>query len=340
MEKTENNEIKFEELIHSAFNSAKRDGSLKEAFLEHAQTYGIEGIDQLFPEAKLASSPEFINNNIEWVEKVLSGTTKLPFAKVRSLFADITAESIRAKGYTKGGLKKETVFELLKRTTSPTTIYKKEKLDRDDVVDITDLDVVAWVKSVMKIKLNEEIARAILIGDGRSNVESDKINEECIRPIVSDSELFSVKVELGDIKAVEDWVIKLIDGIIVNRKQYKGSGNPVLYTTEDIVSAMLIVRDGLGARMYKSVEELKTALRVSDIVTVGPLEGFMLDSAEVLAIMVNMSDYSVGTNKGGQVSLFDDFDIDYNQQKYLIETRCSGALTKPKSALVFTATGA
>ena len=317
--------------------SAQRIGSLKDAILEHADTYGINEINMLFPDAtNLNKKPIFLNNNVEWVNKILSAITKQPFARVKVLMADISKETVRAKGYVKGDLKMEDVFELLTRTTEPTTIYKKQKLDRDDIVDITDFEVVEWIKQTMRMKLDEEIARAILIGDGRLESDPYKIDETCIRPVYKDSDLYTVKVPLG----TEDNKHKaFINACVRSRKLYKGSGNPVLYTTEDLVSEILLLEDADGHRLYKTVDEIKAVLRVSDIVPMMDIEGLVRPTEDgkthnVLGIIANLTDYSVGANKGGQVAMFDDFDIDYNQQKYLIETRCSGALTVPYSAMV------
>lgn len=327
---------------------AKRGGSLKEAFLAHAGTYGIDNIDYLFPDARAVTpQPEFITRQMDWVSKVIDGTKHTPFSRIKSLFADITEDAARAKGYIKGNLKKEEVFALLKRTTTPTTIYKKQKLDRDDIIDITDFDVVAWLRLEMRTMLNEEIARSILVGDGRLVDAEDKINEQNIRPIWKDDALYSVKVpvEVAASDTEESKAKKFIYAAIKNRKQYKGSGNPTLFTTEDVVTECLLIEDTTGRRIYNTVADLATALRVSEIITVEPMENLTRTGADtkvytLLAIMVNLIDYNVGADKGGAVNMFDDFDIDYNQQKYLIETRCSGALVKPFSALVFESTPA
>lgn len=320
------------EVQHSIFNDAKRDGSLKDSYLEHAATYGIDGIETLFPDAtNLNKKPMFIKNKTEWVNKVLGAVHKQPFARVKTMFADITEETARAKGYVTATLKVEDAFTLLKRTTEPTTIYKKQKIDRDDVIDITDFDVVAWIKEEMKMKLEEELARAILIGDGRLVTDNYKIDEECIRPVYNDEDLFTIKMPLG---AEENKYKAFINACVRGRKQYRGSGTPTLYTTEDLLAEILLLEDNIGHRLYKSVEEIKATLRVVDIVTINEMADLVRDGKEVLGIIVNLNDYSVGANRGGQVSMFDDFDIDYNQQKYLIETRCSGALTTPYSAMV------
>ena len=321
-------------------NDAKRYGSLKESFLAHAEDYGIKGIDYLFPDAKnLDTPPQFIKRDDSWVSKVMNGTHHTPFSRIKSMFADITEDEARAKGYIKGKLKKEEVFSLLKRTTTPTTIYKKQKLDRDDVIDITDFDVVAWLKSEMRMMLDEEIARAILVGDGRLSSSDDKINESNIRPIWTDEDLYTIKatVTTSSSASDEDNAKAAIKSIIKSRKNYKGSGNPTLFTTEDFVTDCLLIEDTTGRRIYNSVADLATTLRVKEIVTVEVMEGLKRtvesDTHNLIGIIVNLSDYNVGADKGGAVNMFDDFDIDYNQQKYLIETRCSGALIKPYSAI-------
>ena len=328
-------------LSHDAMNTiisdAKRYGSLKESFLAHAQEYGIENIDYLFPEAEtLNKAPEFIKRDTGWVSKVMNGVHHTPFSRIKSMFADITEDDARAKGYIKGNLKKEEVFSLLKRTTTPTTIYKKQKLDRDDVIDITDFDVVAWLKTEMRMMLDEEIARAILIGDGRLSSSDDKINEQNIRPIVSDADLYTIKtkITIAANATSDDKAKAFIRSVIKSRKNYKGSGEPTLYTTEDLVTDCLLLEDNTGRVIYDSLEKLKNVLRVKEIVTVPVMEGLKdTEGNDVLAIVVNLADYNVGADKGGAINMFDDFDIDYNQQKYLIETRCSGALTKPYSAI-------
>ena len=318
-------------------SDAKRYGSMKDSFLAHTQNYGIENVDFLFPDPEtLDVPPTFVQRDMTWVQKVMSGVHHTPFSRIKSLFADITADEARAKGYIKGNLKKEEVFTLLKRTTTPTTIYKKQKMDRDDVVDITDFDVIAWLKKEMRLMLDEEIARAILIGDGRLSSSDDKINETNVRPILTDEDLYTVKANItvatnatGSEKAKA-----FIDEVIRSRKDYKGSGNPTLFTTEDMVTECLLLEDSMGHKLYKSEAELATTLRVKEIVTVEVMEGVKdKNSHDVAGIIVNLADYNVGADKGGAVNMFDDFDIDYNQQKYLIETRCSGALIKPYSAI-------
>ena len=328
-------------LSHDAMDAilgdAKRYGSLKDSVLAHAQEYGIENIDYLFPEAKsLNTPPEFIKRDTGWVSKVMGAVHHTPFSRIKSQFANITEDDARARGYMKGNLKKEEVFSLLKRTTTPTTIYKKQKLDRDDVVDITDFDVVAWIKSEMRLMLDEEIARAILIGDGRLASSDDKINEQNIRPIVSDDDLYTIKTKVGvaNNATSDDKARAFIKAVIKSRKNYKGSGEPTLYTTEDLVTDCLLLEDTTGRIIYDSLEKLKNALRVKEIVTVPVMEDAKgKNDLPLMGIIVNLADYNVGADKGGAINMFDDFDIDYNQQKYLIETRCSGALTKPYSAI-------
>jgi len=316
---------------------AKRCGSLKDAVLAHAATYGIENIDILFPDArKIRETPDLIKRDDTWVGPFLSAVYKTPFSRIKSLAADLTEDEARAKGYMTGNRKKEEVFPVMKRTTTPTTVYKKQKLDRDDVLDITDFDVVVWLRGEMRVMLDEELARAALIGDGRAVDSEDKINEQNIRPVWTDDVLFAPKVTLpSDITTLD-----LIDEVVKARKLYKGSGNPNFYTTEDTVTDMLLVRDFNQRRIYPTVTELASALRVKEIIAVEVMEEqsrTLPNSTDVVTlqgILLNPRDYAMGADKGGQVSMFDDFDIDYNQHKYLIETRCSGALTKPKSAVV------
>lgn len=314
-------------------------GSLRDAVLEHADQYGIEGIETLFPDARLAKEPTFLNNPVEWVNDVLGAVSKLPFSRVKTMFVDLTEESLRAKGYFKGNLKKEDVFSLLKRTTEPTTIYKKQKIDRDDVIDITDFEVISWIKKEMRMKLDEELARCILFGDGRLQEDEFKIDDDCIRPVLTDADLYTIKVAIDTSKEGYNKYDEFVSAMIRNRKLYKGSGNPVLYMSEDTLSELLLMKDADGRRLYKSVEDIAKEMRVSKIVSITEMSELVRDAKDekthnVLGIMVNLSDYSVGINKGGQVAMFDDFDIDFNQMKYLIETRCSGALTKPYSAMV------
>lgn len=327
--------------MEEIFSDAKRTGSLKEAFLAHNATYGIDQIDTLFPEPKTMNTPpEFIKRDTNWVAGVINGVHHTPFSRIKSMFANITEDEARAKGYIKGKLKKEEVFTLLKRTTTPTTIYKKQKLDRDDIIDITDFDVVAWIKSEMRMMLDEEIARAILVGDGRMTSDDDHINEANIRPIWKDDDLYTIKTKITvDASATDDDKAKaIIKAAVKSRKDYKGSGNPVLYTTEDFLTNCLLLEDTQGYRLYKSEQDVATAMRVSRIVTVPVMENLSRTDSEsktrnLVGIIVNLNDYNVGADKGGAVNMFDDFDIDYNQQKYLMETRCSGALIKPYSAI-------
>ena len=337
-------------LTHDAMNAiiadGKRYGSLKESFLAHAQEYGIESIDWLFPEAKtLNNPPEFIKRDTGWVSGVMSAVSHTPFSRIKSVFADITEDEARAKGYMKGKLKKEEVFSLLKRTTTPTTIYKKQKLDRDDVIDITDFDVVSWLKAEMRMMLDEEIARAILVGDGRLSSSDDKINESNIRPIWKDEELYTIHSYVTKGTTNDETIKAFIRAAIKARKDYKGSGNPVLYTTEDILTDCLLLEDSMGRPLYESEEKLRTTLRVSKIVTVPVMENLKRTDTtngevELMGLIVNLKDYNVGADKGGAINMFDDFDIDYNQQKYLIETRCSGALIRPYSAIAIEAKAA
>ena len=337
---TDKKDVLSHDAMETIFKDAKRYGSLKESFLAHADQYGIKDIEWLFPDAKNVNMPpDFIKRDDSYVQKVMRGVHHVPFSRIKSMHADITADQARAKGYIKGKLKKEEVFTLLKRTTTPTTIYKKQKLDRDDVVDITDFDVVAWLKMEMRMMLDEEIARAILVGDGRLSSDDDKINEMCIRPIATDADLYCVKAKVSvAAAATEDEIAKaFIRTVIKSRKEYKGSGSPTLFTTEDVLTNCLLLEDKNGRIIYDTVEKLATALRVKEIVTVEVMEGAKtkIESQDkpLMALMVNLVDYYVGADKGGAVNMFDDFDIDYNQQKYLMETRCSGALVKPYSAI-------
>jgi HK97 family phage prohead protease len=322
--------------IEAIFSDVKRYGSLRDAVLAH----GIENIDYLFPDAKnVTSTPQFIQRDTGWVQKVMNSVHHTPFSRIKSIFADITEEDARAKGYIKGNLKKDEVFSLLKRTTTPTTIYKKQKLDRDDVVDIVDFDVVAWLKSEMRVMLDEEIARAVLVGDGRLNSSDDKINEQNIRPIWTDADLYTIKapVTVAANATADEKAKAFIRAAIKSRKNYKGSGEPTLYTTEDVLTDCLLMEDTTGRVIYDSVSKLATALRVKEIVTVPVMENLSrVDNGttyNLMGIIVNLIDYNIGADKGGAVNMFDDFDIDYNAQKYLIETRCSGALIKPYSAI-------
>ena len=340
-----------QEEIDEVFADAKRMGSLKEAVLAHSidttgmdvavgtQEYGFNDVDMLLPEYKsLNTPPEWIKRNTEWVTAVIGGASKTPFSRIKSLYANITEDDARARGYMKGGLKKEEVFTTLKRVTGPCTIYKKQKLDRDDILDITDFDIVPWIKAEMEVMLDEELARAILISDGRDPLSEDKVKEDCIRPIAKDVPLFNIQVQV-DVAADATGSEKadaVIEGILRARKDYKGSGNPTFFTTEDWVTEMLLLKDGIGHRLYKTVDELTTALRVSKIVTVEVMEGQKVNSRDLVGIIVNMKDYNLGNDPKADKGIFDDFDIDYNQYKYLIETRRSGALVRPKSAMTVT----
>lgn len=334
---TNDEQSKQDTLTHSEmeaiFADVKRYGSLKESVLAH----GITNIEYLFPDAKsLNTPPDWISREMDWVRDVMNTVHKTPFSRIKSMFADITEDDARAKGYIKGKLKKEELFSLLKRTTTPTTIYKKQKLDRDDVIDITDFDVVAWLKSEMRMMLDEEIARAILVGDGRLSSSDDKINENNIRPIFNDADLYTIKVKLTSKtgETSEDIAKNFIKAAIKSRKDYKGSGNPVLYTTEDMLTDMLLLEDQIGRTLYDDVGTLARKLRVSRIVTTSAMENVKgSKGGNLLGIIANLVDYNVGADRGGAVNMFDDFDIDYNAQKYLIETRCSGALIKPYSAI-------
>ena len=327
-------------LSHAEMNEiladGKRYGSLKESFLQH----GIDNIEMLFPDNKaITTQPEFYKRDMSWVDVVMNGVHHTPFSRIKSTYADITADEARAKGYVKGNVKVDEVIAVLKRTTNPTTIYKKQKLDRDDVVDITDFDVVSWLKGEMRMMLNEELARAFLVGDGRSSAADDKINETNIRPIWTDDDVYTIKqlVTVAQ-NATDDAKAKaIIRAAVKSRKDYKGSGNTVFFTTEDYVTDMLLMEDSTGRIIYDSLDKLATAMRVRKIVTVPVMEGLHRTvgaaTHDLVGIIVDLSDYNVGADKGGAVNMFDDFDIDYNAQKYLIETRCSGALTKPKSAI-------
>lgn len=339
----------------------KRIGSLRTAVREHqkeggllhsidttgmvtstgSSTYGFNDPDMLFPDYKsLNNPPEWISRDMGWVQKVMGSVHHTPFSRIRSQYANITEDEARARGYIKGKQKKTEVFTVLKRTTEPTTVYKLQKMDRDDIIDITDFDVIAWIKAEMRVMLNEELARAILIGDGRDGSDESKIPEDHIRPVVTDVPLFNTKVTVdvaGD--ASSDVVAsETIDTVVRARKNYKGSGTPTFYTTEDVVTEMLLLKDAVGHRLYKTEAELATALRVKEIVTVEPMDGYEVEDdtrtkRPLIGVIVNLADYNVGADKGGAVELFDDFDLDFNKYTYLIETRISGALIKPFSAL-------
>lgn len=328
----------------AVITDARSRGSMKDAALAH----GITNIGNLFPEAQtIEKTPEFYKRDTDWVSVVMSGVHRSPFSRVKSTYADITADDARARGYVKGNQKVEETIAALKRVTTPTTIYKLQKLDRDDVVDITDFDVVAWIKGEMRMMLDEEIARAILVGDGRNASSNDKINEQNIRPIWKDDEAYTIHhiAELAKDATQDDVAIAFIRDSVKSRKDYKGSGNPILFTTEDHLTNMLLLEDRVGRRLYDTVEKLATAMRVSRIITVPVMEGLTrtTTSADVgvtsgttvqlAGIIVNLGDYNVGADRGGEVNLFDDFDINYNKQEYLIETRCSGAMIRPKGAI-------
>ena len=345
----------------SIIENAKRIGSLKVAFREFAgddiiahavpmdgmtptsenKNYGVNGIDMLLPEFRNQNiPPEFISRDMGWVSKVLAGTHKLPYQRIKSMYADITEDEARAKGYVKGDQKYPEVFSILTRTTDAQMIYKLQKLDRQDILEITDFDMVPWIKNEMDIMLDEEKARAILIGDGRLTTDRFKIKEDRIRPIVSDVDLFNVKVKVKATGTTGAEIAEeTIDSIIRARKRYKGSGNPTFFTTEDVVTEMLLIKDKIGHRVYKTMEELKTTLRVSDIVTVEPMSGYKIDGDELVGVIVNLRDYAVGQNPRAKRDMFEDFDIDFNKYTYLKEEMCSGALIKPFSALTITLSG-
>lgn len=340
---------------------AKKFGSLKEALKYHREEedgllshgeqinttgmtvatgtslYGFNDPNMLFPDFKNVNNgaPEWISRNMDWVNVVMTDVSRTPFSRIKSVFANITEDEARARGYIKGKQKKEEVFTTLKRTTSPQTIYKKQKLDRDDIVDITDFDVVAWIRAEMRMMLNEEIARAILVGDGRPSDSDDKIQEQHVRPVATDVPLFNIKklVSVSASATTDEIAKEIVRSAIKGRKAYKGSGTPKFYTTESVLTDLLLLEDGIGHRLYKTEEELSTALRVSKIVTVEVMEGLKVDEKELLGVIVNLSDYKLGADKGGEINNFEDFDIDYNQHKYLTETRVSGALVKPFSAI-------
>lgn len=321
-------DVNFDKIVRMA---KEGNGSFKEAFMAHAGEagvdYGITDIDVLFPDARsVTPTPELISRQMGWVDDVINATKHSPFSRIKSFAADLTADQARAKGYVKGQLKKEEVIKLLKRVTTPTTIYKKQKLDRDDIVDITDIDVVAWLKAEMRLMLNEEIARAVLLGDGREPDDDDKVDEDHIRPIAYDHDMYAHKTTLPSNHVAKD----IVEAVLRARKNYRGSGSPAMYTTDDILTDLMLQEDKIGRRLYDTEEKLAAAMRVSRIVVVEP----MADYPDLVAIIVNLVDYTIGADRGGNISMFDDFDIDYNQYKYLIETRISGALTKPKSALV------
>lgn len=331
--------------INSIIKGAKTSGTLKAAFdnagVEQGEidelSHGIDNIDWLFPEDHLLdTTPRIIDKPDDWVSVVMGGVKHIPFSRFKSMFADLTPEDARAKGYVKGNYKIEEVFGLLRRSTGPTTVYKKQKLDRDDVSDITSFDVVSWLRNEMRYKLNRELALAYILGDGRQAASEDKIDENCIRPIFNDADLFTIKVQVATtgLSKVEDKYKAFIKQVIRSRKEYRGSGTPAMFTTEDALTEMLLLEDGMGRPLYADEAALARKLRVSKIVTVPEMDGRKgAKGGDLAAVIVNLSDYTVGADKGGAVSMFDDFDIDYNAMKYLIETRCSGALTTPYSAM-------
>lgn len=330
------------EEINNVVKTAKSHGTMKAAFEDAGidsdeLAHSIDNIDWLFPEDHLLdTTPRIIDKPDDWVSVVMGAVHHIPFSRFKSMFADLTEEDARAKGYIKGNFKKEEVFGLLRRSTSPTTVYKKQKLDRDDVIDITSFDVVAWLKQEMRLKLNRELALAYLLGDGRLAASEDKIDENCIRPVFNDSDLFTIKVQCKTtgLTTVEDKYKALIKQILRSRKEYRGSGTPTLFTTEDALTEMLLLEDGIGHPLYADEAALARKLRVKNIVTIPEMEGRKgAKGGDLVCLIVNLADYTVGADKGGAVSMFDDFDIDFNAQKYLIETRCSGALTTPFSAM-------
>ena len=330
------------EEINNVVKTAKSHGTMKAAFEDAGMdsdelAHSIDNIDWLFPEDHLLdTTPRIIDKPDDWVSVVMGAVHHIPFSRFKSMFADLTEEDARAKGYIKGNFKKEEVFGLLRRSTSPTTVYKKQKLDRDDVIDINSFDVVAWLKQEMRLKLNRELALAYLLGDGRLAASEDKIDENCIRPVFNDSDLFTIKVQCKTtgLTTVEDKYKALIKQILRSRKEYRGSGTPTLYTTEDALTEMLLLEDGIGHPLYADEAALARKLRVKNIVTIPEMEGRKgAKGGDLVCLIVNLADYTVGADKGGAVSMFDDFDIDFNAQKYLIETRCSGALTTPFSAM-------
>lgn len=330
------------EEINSIIKGAKSHGTLKQAFEDAGidtdeLAHSIDNIDWLFPDDHLLdNTPRIIEKPDDWVSKVMGGVHHIPFSRFKSQFADLTEDEARAKGYIKGNFKKEEVFGLLRRSTSPTTVYKKQKLDRDDVIDITSFDVVSWLRSEMRYKLNRELALSYILGDGRPAGSEDKIDENCIRPVVNDADLFTIKIQVSTagLTKIEDKMQATIKQILRSRKNYRGSGTPTFFTTEDILTEMLLLEDGIGHPLYADTAALARKLRVKEIVTIPEMEGRTgAKGGELIGVIVNLADYTVGADKGGAVAMFDDFDIDYNAQKYLIETRCSGALAAPFSAM-------
>lgn len=336
---TDNDTLIHAEEMKAALADGEKFGSMKASFIEH----GIDDIEILFPEAKtLTPTPDMITRPMGWVTEVLNATRKSPFSRIKSVAANLTKDEARAKGYIKGKKKIEQQFGLLKRVTTPQTIYKKQALDRDDIIDITDFDVVAWIKSDLKMMIDEETARAILVGDGRAVGEEDKISEEHIRPIYQDDDVYTIHYSIDDLDTttdVNDRSNLLVDSAVRSRKDYRGSGNPALYASTDVINDMLLSRDKNGRRMYANEQDLAAALRVSKIVEVPVFEGITRideeskDKFELLGLIVNLGDYTIGADKGGELNFFDDFDIDFNKEKYLMETRISGCLTKPYSAI-------
>ena len=332
----ETNEMKHSEILEASLKDAKKYGSLKESVLAHAATYGIEEIEELFPqEHALNHEPHIIDNDQSWVAKFLNNTKKSPFSRLKAVHADIRDDKARALGYVKGNLKKEEVFSLLDRTTSPQTVYKKQKLDRDDILDITDFDVVAFMKKEMRMKLEEELARAMLIGDGRDPITAgnDKIKENHIRPVFNDSDLYTIKAQLPAVAHKLGEAHDVVRTVIKAMAEYEGKGQPMMFVHPDLLADMLLIEDENGRFIYENESVLARTLRVKEIVPVPLMKGLERDGNVVKAIIVNPNDYTVGADKGGQVAMFEDFDIDYNQQKYLIETRCSGSLMQPKTAI-------
>ena len=332
----ENNEMKHSEILEESLKDAKKYGTLKESVLAHAATYGIEDIESLFPEEHaLNHEPHIIDNDQSWVAKFLNNTKKSPFSRLKAVHADTRDDKARALGYVKGNLKKEEVFSLLNRTTSPQTVYKKQKLDRDDILDITDFDVVAFMKKEMRMKLEEELARAMLIGDGRDPMTAgnDKIKENHIRPVFNDSDLYTIKAELPAVAHKLGEAHDVIRTVIKAMSEYEGKGQPMMFCHPDLLADMLLIEDENGRFIYENEAVLARTLRVREIVPVPLMKGLQRNGKDVKAIVVNPADYTVGADKGGQVAMFEDFDIDYNQQKYLIETRCSGSLMQPKTAI-------
>ena len=330
------------EEINSIIKGAKSHGTLKQAFEDAGidtdeLAHSIDNIDWLFPDDHLLdNTPRIIEKPDDWVSKVMGGVHHIPFSRFKSQFADLTEDEARAKGYIKGNFKKEEVFGLLRRSTGPTTVYKKQKLDRDDVIDITSFDVVSWLRSEMRYKLNRELALSYILGDGRPAGSEDKIDENCIRPVVNDADLFTIKIQVSTagLTKIEDKMQATIKQILRSRKNYRGSGTPTFFTTEDILTEMLLLEDGIGHPLYADTAALARKLRVKEIVTIPEMEGRTgAKGGELIGVIVNLADYTVGADKGGAVAMFDDFDIDYNAQKYLIETRCSGALAVPFSAM-------